>query len=83
MKKLPTKHVACLLSLLMTFLGFAGCGQNTQEAESAVQAYFTAIFALNLDAMESCLSGGTNKDMGVDTSFFEADYAQSDIYKKA
>ena len=83
MKKLLTKYIACLLSLLMTFLGFAGCGQNTKEAESVVQAYFTAVFALNLDAMEVCLSEGTNKDMGVDTSFFERDYAQSDIYKKS
>lgn len=60
-----------------------GCGKDLTEAESAVKAYLMAISGFNLDAMQSCLSEGTNEDFGVDTAVFESSYVQTDTYKKA
>lgn len=83
MKKTLRRSLALILSVLMVAVSFAGCGKDVKEAEDVVQAYFTAISGFNLDAMETCLSEGSNKDMGVDTSSFERDYVQTDIYKKS
>lgn len=83
MRKMLRRNLALILSILMVAISFAGCGKDIKEAEDVVQAYFTAISGFNLDAMETCLSEGENKDMGVDTTTFERDYVQTDIYKKS
>lgn len=77
------KSLALVLSVLMVAVHFVGCSTSEKDAEEVVQAYFTAVSGFNLDAMEICLSKGTNKDMGVDTSSFEDDYVQTDTYKKS
>ncbi len=74
---------AMVSMLLVCGMICTGCGKDLTGAENAVKAYLMAVSGFNLDAMQSCLSEGTNEDFGVDTTVFESSYVQTDTYKKS
>ncbi len=74
---------AMISMILVCGMICAGCGKDLTGAENTVKAYLMAVSGFNLDAMQSCLSEGTNKDFGVDTAIFESSYVQTDTYKKS
>lgn len=83
MKKF-VKCFAAWLLLFCTVLLSVGCSEkNMKNAENTVKTYFTAVSSFNLAAMETCLSDGTNKDFGIDTTVITKGYEQTDAYKKA
>ena len=71
-------------TILLSALLLCGCNEEAlKSAESVVHTYLTALSGFNVKAMESCLSEGTNKDFGIDTSIIGTDYVQTATYKKA
>ena len=83
MMKYTGRKILAVLLMLCALLTAAGCRTDLTEAENTVQVYLMALSNFNLDAMKASLTEGTNEDMGIDTSVYQSEFVQTDVYKKS
>jgi|GEM_PF-3043131 len=87
------KIISCLLVFVMLLSVFtlSGCGSSkeVEEAESALQVYFTALVGFNTDEMKGCIDDENkdddeeNENIGFEIPEMSDDFIQTDNYKKA
>ena len=88
------KITSCLLVfvMLLSALTLSGCGsKEVEDAESAMQVYFTALVGFNTDEMKGCIYTGEEDDendeeddnIGFEIPEMSEDFIQTDNYKKA
>lgn len=83
------KIISCLLALMM-FLSavvFSGCTEeeiNVAElAEAELRVYFSALGGFNMKAMNDCVEGEDDSDIGFSTENISYEYVQTDKYKSS
>lgn len=83
------KIASCLLVFVMLLSVFtlSGCGsKEVEDAEGAMQVYFSALVGFNTDEMKSCIDSGDEDDednFGFTIPEMSEDFIQTDNYKKA
>lgn len=80
MKRIFTYFMICVIAL--SSLVFSGCSKGTEEAETALKFYFSALKGFNVNAMEENVQGETAGDIGFVIEELSDDFRQSDNYKK-
>lgn len=77
------KRLLSIMMLVVVFLTFTGCGNDTAEAENLLKTYFSALNGFNTDAMKKCLISDNEYDIGFSTETMSEGYVQTDNYKKS
>ena len=80
MKKLSICLLLCFV--MISSLVLCGCSNNTEEAETALKFYFSALKGFNVNAMEENVKGDSDGDIGFEIEELSDDFRQSDTYKK-
>ncbi len=83
------KIISCLLVLMMILsaVAFSGCTEekiNVEElAEAELRMYFSALGGFNIKAMNDCVEGKDENDIGFSTENISYEYVQTDKYKSS
>lgn len=76
-----------VLMLILSAFAFSGCSEeeiNVAElAEAELRVYFSALGGFNIKAMNDCVEGKDDNDIGFSTENISYEYAQTDKYKNS
>ena len=77
------KRLISIIMICLMLVTFAGCGNETAQAEELLKTYFSALNGFNTDAMKKCIVSDNEFEIGFSTETISDGYVQTDNYKKS